>query len=191
VKNQKTDISKKVKENNCKELEKKLKETKQKLDDILNIINSLRDAVIFLDSKARIVYINKVLSELGGFKKEEIVGKKVTELRKMISPKSYPKIMAGLARRLAGVHTSTYEVVLKKKNGEEMNVEILGSPLYKEGKIMGSVAVLRDVTDRRKTEDELKKRNKELEKLNKIMIGREIKMIELKNRVKELEKKLS
>ena len=79
----------------------------------------------------------------------------------------------------------------KKKNGEEIDVEILDAPLYRGGKIVGSTAVLRDITDKRKTEDELKRRNEELERLNKIMTGRELKMIELKNRVKELEKKLS
>lgn len=56
-----------------------------------------------------------------------------------------------------------------------------GQPL----KIIGTA---QDITERKKSESELAKRTTELEKLNKIMIARELKMIELKHKLKELSK---
>ena len=48
-----------------------------------------------------------------------------------------------------------------------------------------------DITDRKTAEDEIKKRVKELEDFHEIAIGRELRMIELKERIKELERKLA
>ena len=50
--------------------------------------------------------------------------------------------------------------------------------------------MLRDVTKRRETEEKLREKMDELERFNKLMIGRELRMVELKKRIKELEEKL-
>jgi PAS domain S-box-containing protein len=48
----------------------------------------------------------------------------------------------------------------------------------------------RDITERKNYEEELKKRIKELERMHRIMVGRELRMKELKEKIKELEKEL-
>ena len=50
--------------------------------------------------------------------------------------------------------------------------------------VTGVFAAARDVTATKQAEEQMKVRAEELEKLNKVMVGRELKMIELK---KELE----
>jgi PAS domain S-box-containing protein len=49
------------------------------------------------------------------------------------------------------------------------------------------VGTIQDVTELHKAENELRNKNEELQKLNSIMINRELKMVELKNRIAELE----
>ena len=63
-----------------------------------------------------------------------------------------------------------------------------------DGKYAGSCVVCRDITERKNFEDKLMEDRKsieskieELEKNNKLMVGRELKMLELKNRIIELE----
>ena len=52
-------------------------------------------------------------------------------------------------------------------------------------------AITRDVTERKKAEEELQKNIEELEKFRDVVVGRELKMVELKKRIKELYSKLN
>ena len=52
------------------------------------------------------------------------------------------------------------------------------------------MGISRDITEQKQTEAELKKHLNELERFESVTIGRELKMIELKNKIKELEEQL-
>lgn len=53
------------------------------------------------------------------------------------------------------------------------------------------IAVFENITKRKEAEEQLKKRNMELEEMNGLMVGREEKMIELKKEIEDLKKKLT
>jgi len=52
-----------------------------------------------------------------------------------------------------------------------------------------SIEIQKELTMRKKAEEELRKRVEELERFSKLTVGRELKMIELKKKIKELERK--
>lgn len=65
-----------------------------------------------------------------------------------------------------------------------------------DGKVIYALFLSRDITDekmigeeRQKSAEEMKKKNEELETFNKMAINRELKMVELKGKIKELEEK--
>lgn len=55
-----------------------------------------------------------------------------------------------------------------------------------KGKYDGVIMVARNVTDTKEMEKRMKEKMSELESLNKLMVGRELKMVELKKKIKEL-----
>lgn len=56
--------------------------------------------------------------------------------------------------------------------------------------IIGILGIYDDITERKKADDALITKTKELEAFNKIAVGRELKMVELKNKLKDLEEKV-
>jgi len=172
-----------------KKIEKNIKidESEEKL---LSIFNSVRDGIVILDKTGKITQVNKSLIEMGGYPEKEIIDKRL-KLMTMFTPKSLFQMIANFVKTMAGQEIIPYEVEGTTKYGTKMFGEISGNPLRKEGKVVGVVAIIRDITERKKIEEELKKRNEDLEKFNRIAVGRELQMVELKKRIKELEEKLN
>jgi PAS domain S-box-containing protein len=159
-------------------------------EKLLAIFNSVRDGLVILDKTGKILQVSKSLIKLGGYPEKEIIGRRL-KLMTMFSPKSLVQILANFIKTIAGQDILPYEVEAITKDGTKLFGEISGSPLRKGEKIIGVVAIIRDITERKKIEEELIKRNEELEKFQKVVIGRELKIIELKKEIKELEEKLN
>jgi uncharacterized protein YabN with tetrapyrrole methylase and pyrophosphatase domain len=62
--------------------------------------------------------------------------------------------------------------------------------LFTNDEFTGILSVLTDISEIKSLDKEIKSKLEELEHFNKLMIGRELRMVELKKRIKELEAKL-
>lgn len=73
--------------------------------------------------------------------------------------------------------------------GNEKWFEISMDPLLdKHNNLEGHLITLNDITFQKKTEEELKEKIDELKKFKQVTINRELKMVELKNQIKQLKK---
>jgi transcriptional regulator with PAS, ATPase and Fis domain len=68
--------------------------------------------------------------------------------------------------------------------------EVTTDPIIQDGKLNGAVHIISDITERYKAQEELKHRARELKEMNDAMIGRELRMTELKSEINELLKKI-
>lgn len=177
------------------ETEKKLEESNNRLSEIIDF---LPDPTFVIDQDKKIIAWNRAIVEMTGISKNKIIGK----------DHSYAAIPFYGKRRLFLLDllyktdeelSKGYKFVTKK--GEYLYAETNTPSLYnkkgayvwatagviknKENKVVGAIESIRDITDRKLKEKELNENNIKLSRINKAMIGRELKMIQLK---KELER---
>ena len=79
---------------------------------------------------------------------------------------------------------------VKRKDGSTAFVEVKPVPVVEQDVLVGSMGVIRDITGRMKMEDELKHRLDEVERLNKLMVGRELKMEQFRKEIVRLRDRL-
>jgi PAS domain S-box-containing protein len=117
------------------------------------IVQSLKEGLIITDLDDRIQFVNERTLELTGMSEQQLVGRTAADLLALTNRDDTPADR--LARRARGL-TDRYEVRLARAGGPERWLEITGGPLANaEGEIVGVVATLVDVSERRRYEEEL------------------------------------
>jgi len=152
------------------------------------IFNSMIDGVVIVDLEGQIKKVNKNATENTGYTKEELIGMMGT---KIISEDDTQKVTSLLKDVVEKGFIRDIEITQVAKDKRRIPVSV-NLTLLKDadGKPVGVISVSRDITERKNIEEEERKRTDELERFTKLAVGRELRMIELKDRIRELEEKL-
>lgn len=78
-----------------------------------------------------------------------------------------------------------FEWIHKRYNGDDFPATVLLTKIKPDGEELLQ-ATVRDISVQKKAEEDVGNKLAEIEKMNKLMIGRELKMVELKNEIAEL-----
>ena len=145
-----------------KELEKSYSELMEAESRYRYFINNVQDEIIWTDKKGIILDINPAGLKLKGYKKEEVVGKNLVNF---IPKRQIPKALKTLAKTLKGETLSNLKFSVKAKDGHFIPTEVNTFPYYKEGRIVGGHAVIRDIRERIKSEKEIGRIKEEYRRL--------------------------
>jgi len=108
-----------------------------------------------------ILNANKAALKALGYKKEELLGK---PLKIIYAPESVPKIAQFFANWKETGELRNEEMVISSKTGDKRTVLLSASAVKdRGGKILHSVSVQKDITERKRTGEELKEKQEELE----------------------------
>ena len=141
----------------------------------------------------RITEVNAGAILLSGYSTEEMLGRTTTELGLWADPAARDAYMAEILRE---GRAANFETIFRVKSGAIINGLISGGIIQlRDGKCF--LSVIRDISDRKRAEEmlrqqteELRARNDELELFNSAATGRELRMIELKQEINELCRRL-
>ena len=144
-----------------KEVEKKLRKARKMFT---SLFNSNPEAALYHDKEGRIIHINPRFTELFDYTPEEMIGKKIDE--GMIYPADRTKEGKILTQK-AFNGFSEYETVRKKKDGTLISVVISTAPVIIDKKSQGTIGLYKDITERKKAEEALRKSQQEFSSLFK------------------------
>ena len=128
------------------------------------LIESTDDAVLTKSLEGIIRSWNPGAERLLGYRAEEVLGAPVTLL---IPPELQDEEQMILNRLRKGERVAHFETVRCRKNGERIDVSLTISPIRSpEGKVVGASKIMRDISDRKRTEAALQQTNLELRRIN-------------------------
>ncbi|HVP93321.1 MAG TPA: PAS domain S-box protein, partial [Acidobacteriota bacterium] len=125
------------------------------------LFENASDAIYVLDRKGNFVTVNHKAEELTGFKLEDFIGK---SFRKIIPLKSLSKAIKGFTSVIRGKEIKLELELKTAKNGTVL-VEVTSRPLVIRGKTVGTLGIVRDISERVLMEKKLKGVNQRLEML--------------------------
>jgi PAS domain-containing protein len=149
------------------------------------------DGILVVDEKGKILSFNQRFVDMWSIppdviksKSDELALKAVVD--KLVNPKEFlDKVKFLYANRK---EISREDIVLK----DGRTFDRYSAPMFGANeKYYGRVWYFRDTTDKKQIEEALKTKIKEIERINKSMIGRELRMAELKKENEKLKRKIS
>lgn len=141
--------------------------------------------IALTDRKGKIVYLNPAFEKAIGQNIAELKNKTLDLLR---TDKHKKHLETVLKAMIIDREPFKGELENKRKDGSTYTADVNISPIFDEhNKLIGYIDVEEDVSKRKNREEILTKHNEELAKLNKLMVGRELKMVELKKALNQKE----
>ncbi|MCL6583011.1 MAG: PAS domain S-box protein [bacterium] len=137
------------------------KHTQEALERALNqnrlILDSVGEGICGLDLEGRTTFVNPAFIAATGYQAEEIIGLHQHEIlhHSKADGKFYPPEECPIYLTIRdGRPRHTSDEVFWRKDGSSFPVEYVSTPIREKGKVVGSVVVFKDITDRKQAEEE-------------------------------------
>ncbi|MGQ9608222.1 MAG: PAS domain-containing hybrid sensor histidine kinase/response regulator [bacterium] len=126
-------------------------------------LRSIGDGVITVNIDGKVLLINRVGEKLTGWKNEEIIEKPFNEVFNIVDEKTrQPKenLLKWVFEKGDYIESSSSNVLISRDGTERIVSHSIAPIRDKESRIKGAVIVFRDITEKRKLEQELLKADK-------------------------------
>ncbi len=177
--------------NILEDLEVSRKEAEATMQKINVMSQAVYDALVMIDGQGKIQFWNQGAVKLFGYSVEEAMGMDFHAMA--VPPELLEKAQTGIVQFAAtgqGVlFGNTIETTAINRKSLIFPVEVNLSPFQLDGKWF-AVGTVRDITERKQAEKELKERMEDLERFSRLTINREEKMIQLKEEINALQEQM-
>ena len=151
------------------------------------IAAAAQSAIIMINENGEIQFWNRAAENIFGWTQHEVIGK---DAHKLLAPeryhadykKGYAKFRETGRGPLLG---KTVEITGLRKDGTEIFIEAAISSVHLRGKL-NAIGIFNDITDRKEAEEELRRNMEDIERFNRLALGREEQIIALKEEINEL-----
>ena len=152
------------------------------------IVDTSGEGIWMVDDDINTSFVNTRMAEMLGYSSEEMIGRPFTSF---MFEEDVSDHLLKIEHRRQG-RSESYERRFRCKNGQTVWTLVSATPVTDDKyQYQGSFAMFTDITERKSAEETLRRRNKELERFEKLVVGRELRMMELKSRITQLEEALA
>jgi PAS domain S-box-containing protein len=160
-----------------KQIEADLRQTEQQLRFLASIVQSSDDAIVSKNLDGIITSWNKGAERIFGYTAEEAVGRPITVIIPQDRQDEERTILTRIRR---GERTEHFETVRQHKRGSLIWVSLTISPVKNaEGKIVGASKIARDITEQKRTSDQIATLAREAEHRSKNLLANVQAMVNL------------
>lgn len=159
-----------------------------------SLIEASLDPLVTISAEGKITDVNQATVEATGVARERLIG---TDFSNYFTEPE--KARDGYQQVFAKGFVTDYPLTIRHQDGQLTDV-LYNASVYRDsgGNVLGVFAAARDVTAQRRAEAELTEqrareleRLEELERFQRLTVGRELKMIELKREIEDLKRQLA
>lgn len=133
------------------------------LERYRTLVNTVEDGICQVDTDGRFVAVNDVICEMSGYSHTELLGEPASLV---LDSRDIERIEREIRGRLTTgrERTDMFECTARTASGGTFTCEIQLSLLFDDELFAGTVGVVRDITDRKRTERRLRNREAQLER---------------------------
>ena len=151
------------------------------------IFNASADGILIADIETKkFNFANPAICRMLGYSQAELSQMSVMDIH---PKKDLPFVLSEFEAQAKNIKTLSENLPCQKKDGSIFYADVNATKFVINGH-QYNVGLFRDNTERKKAEEKIKQKNLNLERFNNVSINRELKMIELKNEIKNLKDKL-
>ena len=142
---------------------------KEFLTDSL-LLNAVSEGVYGFDTDGNAVFVNPASEQMTGWKSAELLGKNIHKYHHHTHANGtpYPSDECNIYNTMRdGIERKITHEIFWRKDGTSFPVEYTSTPVYKNGELIGAVAVFRDVSQQRLADNNLRAALKKVQDLTK------------------------
>ena len=147
-----------------KEVKERTRTLKEKEEKYRKLVELAPDSIMTCDTNGIITSANTAATIMSGYSKKELIGKNFKELMDIKTP-NIPKYKKMLKSNRAQKIPVQFDITYHRKDGTTAFGEVRFSKINENDTMTGIQAIMRDITERKHMEDELKRYSERLEEL--------------------------
>jgi len=142
------------------------------------IVENTYDVIFQLSPLGVIRYVSPRVKEIYGYEPDDLIGK---HFKKTTPVSELPRALKVIKSTLSGKSISNFEINQLDANGKIVTVEINGTPVRKDGKIIAVEGIMRDITGRKQADEEAKRSTAKLVNAMERTIGAMAMIVEMRD----------
>ncbi len=128
-----------------------------------SLVENIRDLIFTISPDGTITYVSDSMEEILGYSPDYFLGRKLLDI---VPETEQRRAQVLLKKGFSGNKVTQYQVSTRHKTGELVWLEVSFSRIWNNEQIEGALAIARDITERKRFENELVKAKESAEEAN-------------------------